>query len=104
MRLLSQVLIDDFGIDLAGWTLTLAGGISSNGTTIVGRGTNPSGFTEAWIAVLPEPSTATLLGCGLITLAILGRSREVSHVCSEEVGHVVDDLDVSPGLRRVLKI
>jgi probable HAF family extracellular repeat protein len=73
MRLLSEVLTDDYGIDLTGWSLELADGISSDGRTIVGRGTNPSGFTEAWVAVIPEPSTALLLAFGLLGLGVAGR-------------------------------
>ena len=49
---------------LSGWTLEYANGISDDGVTIVGQGTNPSGFTEAFIATIPEPSTALLLGAG----------------------------------------
>ena len=48
------------GIDLTGWTLTSATGVSADGYAIVGYGGNPDGFTEAWIAVLsdvPLPTT-----------------------------------------------
>lgn len=38
---------------ITGWTLTQASGISADGTTIVGYGTNPNGQTEGWIAHLP---------------------------------------------------
>jgi hypothetical protein len=33
-------------LDLSGWTLAEARGISMNGTTIIGTGTNPDGFKE----------------------------------------------------------
>lgn len=68
MRDLSVVLAS-LGIDLTGWTLTQATAISADGRTIVGVGTNPSGLTEGWIAVIPEPGTALLLGLGLAGLA-----------------------------------
>ena len=45
-------------------------GESCGGRTIEGAGTNPSGFTEAWIAVIPEPSTALLMGLGLVALGV----------------------------------
>ncbi|MHC4646251.1 MAG: PASTA domain-containing protein [Planctomycetota bacterium] len=41
-----------FGLELTGWTLGAAKGISPDGLTIVGNGTNPSGQDEAWIAVI----------------------------------------------------
>jgi probable HAF family extracellular repeat protein len=40
------------GVDLTGWTLSIAYGVSADGYTIVGSGTNPDGNTEAWIATL----------------------------------------------------
>jgi probable HAF family extracellular repeat protein len=52
MRNLQQVLINEFGLDLTGWQLLGATGISDDGKTIVGQGTNPSGSFEAWIARL----------------------------------------------------
>lgn len=38
---------------VSNWTLTQASGISADGLTIVGRGTNPTGQTEGWIVHLP---------------------------------------------------
>jgi hypothetical protein len=69
-----------------GWTLAAATGVSADGTVIVGRGINPSGETEAWIAILPEPITAVEVDIkpgsdsnamnpfsrGMIPVAILG--------------------------------
>jgi probable HAF family extracellular repeat protein len=59
----------EFGLDLTGWTLSEARGVSDDGLTIVGRGTNPGGDLEGWIAVIPEPSTAALLGLGLAAIS-----------------------------------
>ena len=50
MRNLKEVLVDDFGLALAGWTLRDAMAISDDGLTIVGNGTNPEGNSEAWRA------------------------------------------------------
>ena len=74
MRSLKQVLTNDYGLNLAGWTLNFANGISADGLTVVGLGTNPSGNQEAWIARLdaqnnqsvPEPSS--ILGLGMFSL------------------------------------
>ena len=73
MRGLMQVLMDQ-GIDMTGWSLTEARGVSADGLTIVGYGTNPLGQEEGWIAtIVPEPSTALLLGLGLSALAATRR-------------------------------
>jgi probable HAF family extracellular repeat protein len=72
MRELDGVLTA-IGLDLTGWTLNEAYGISDDGRVIVGWGTNPDNDREAWIAVIPEPSTGLLLGFGLAGLAVGGR-------------------------------
>lgn len=48
-----QLLLAAAGADLTNWNLSHATGISRDGTTIVGTGTNPQGFIEAWMARLP---------------------------------------------------
>ena len=60
MRSLKSVL-EEQGLSLAGWDLSQAHAISADGTTIIGYGIAPSGWTEAWIAVIPEPRAASLL-------------------------------------------
>ena len=58
MRSLKDVLEGDFGVDLTGWKLTWATGISGDGSTIVGYGTNGAGNTEGWIVTIPEPAVS----------------------------------------------
>jgi probable HAF family extracellular repeat protein len=52
MRPLRDVLVNEFGFDLAGWTLQRAESISEDGTVIVGTGINPQGRQRGWIAKL----------------------------------------------------
>ena len=61
------------GINLTGYTLTDAYGITDDGGTIVGQALAPGGSTTTYVAVLPEPSGICMLGFGMI--APLGRRR-----------------------------
>ncbi len=72
-RDLKDVLVNECGVDLTGWTLISARGVSADGLTIVGYGTNSAGFTEGWIATIPEPATFLLLSLG--ALALLKKRR-----------------------------
>jgi len=65
MRNLKDVLVTDYGLDLTGWTLSCAYGISANGLTFVGSGINPDARMEAWIATVPAPGAALLGVIGL---------------------------------------
>lgn len=50
-----KTVLESHGLDLTGWTLEDANGISDDGTIIAGTGMNPAGFFEGFIAVLPAP-------------------------------------------------
>ncbi len=83
MRNLQTVLVDS-GLDLTGWNLASAAGVSADGLTIVGYGVNTSGDVEAWVADLspeapiPEPSTIVLFSIGgLGILAYVWRRRKM---------------------------
>jgi probable HAF family extracellular repeat protein len=60
LRNLQSVLAGTYGLDLTGWSLKKAAGISADGNTIVGYGTDPAGKTEAWLAVVAEPTPLVL--------------------------------------------
>jgi hypothetical protein len=54
MQNLKRVLERHLGLELGDWKLLEATGVSADGRTIVGWGTNPNGDTEGWIAVIPR--------------------------------------------------
>ncbi len=58
LRGLKSVLETEYGLDLNGWTLREARGISADGRTIVGFGMNPQSNIEGWIAHLGDPCFA----------------------------------------------
>jgi probable HAF family extracellular repeat protein len=70
MQSLRDVLIAGGATGLDDWSLTDATGVSADGRTIVGYGTNPLGEQEAWIATVPEPGTLALALSGLMLLSV----------------------------------
>lgn len=59
LRNLKFVLESDHGLDLSGWKLNSATGISADGLTIVGNGSF-EGVDQAWIATVPQTIDPTL--------------------------------------------
>jgi probable HAF family extracellular repeat protein len=57
------------GLDLGGWTLVEATGVSASGRTIVGWGTNPSGQTEGFVATLGLAPAVPVMGAPAAALA-----------------------------------
>ena len=55
-RELKYVLESEYGLDLTGWSLEKASGMSADGLVIVGSGVNPDGRKEAWMANLSKKS------------------------------------------------
>lgn len=84
-----QVVIESEGVDLTGWTLLDARGVSADGSVVVGTGINPTGQREAYIfdfsgkitpppstpsnlpSVVPEPSGLMLFGIGTLCVCIV---------------------------------
>jgi probable HAF family extracellular repeat protein len=77
MRSLTEVLADDLGVDLTGWRLEFATGISADGATIIGQGIDPAGRQASWIAFIPEPGTALLVSGGLVVMRLAARRLRV---------------------------
>lgn len=63
LRSLHDDLLSKGVTAVTGWTLTQASGISADGLTIVGYGTNPDGRTEGWIAHFPAPPSPCYANC-----------------------------------------
>jgi probable HAF family extracellular repeat protein len=74
MRSLRDALTDA-GVDLSGWELSVAWGVSADGGTIVGAG-GYNGAYHGFIAVVPEPTSlsVTVLS-GALALSAHGRRR-----------------------------
>jgi probable HAF family extracellular repeat protein len=71
------LVLTTMGVDLSGWqSLDMVTGISDDGTRVVGTGTNALGYTEGFLAFVPEPSTGLLLGVGLAALAMRRRGGD----------------------------
>ena len=89
MRNLKDVLVNDCGLDLTGWTLSEPKGISADGSTILGDGSfGSSNYTQAWVAVIsPEPCTFVQAAVALLCLIGFARVRTwFSKICRRSVG------------------
>jgi hypothetical protein len=61
MRSLPQLLVNEFGLDLTGWTQLVASACSADGRVIVGYGIKQNAYA-AWRAVLPACAPCRLHG------------------------------------------
>jgi len=83
MQSLWDVLTTEYSLDLTGWSLQAATGISADGLVIVGYGINPSGNVEAWradlnlVPAVPVPGAALLGAIGLSVTGWLRRRRAI---------------------------
>ena len=74
-RFLDEILDGDMVI--AGWSQLVPTGLSADGQTIVGYGTDPQGRIQGWVTTIPAPS-----GLGLIVLGgiVARRHRRSPHI------------------------
>ncbi len=73
MRKVADVLTS-LDVDLMGWQLYRATGISNDGTVIVGAGFNPLGQSESWratLATVPEPEAFVMVCMAAAFLSLL---------------------------------
>lgn len=57
----AKVALQSYGLDLRGWTITRVNAITPDGMVLVGDGVHGT-RNEGWIAVIPSPATAVVLG------------------------------------------
>ena len=95
-RELEQVL-DDAGALIAGWTLVEAHAISSDGSTIVGMGVDPSGFPQAYRAVLPRKPKIHLLAMGIDDKGLIKQMRgDLSAILVANAFESLTNIEVDP--------
>ena len=80
MRSLRDVLEEDLGVDLTGWTLDKPPVISSDGDTMIALATNPDGDVEAFVSYVPEPSGGVYAGIALLVWLNQRRSTRMKRV------------------------
>ena len=68
VRSLQDVLEQEYGLDLTGWSLVAATDMSGDGQTVVGFGFNPQGDSEAFVAFLPIACRADINRDGVANL------------------------------------
>ncbi len=66
-------LLQEAGVEMTGWVLETATGISADGTVIVGSGSSPDSSLEAWIARLGPTPGVTTREAALNSLLTLGQ-------------------------------
>lgn len=69
------------GVNLSGWDLGWAHGVSADGSVIVGNGWY-NGVYQGWVVTIPSPAAALLLGGGMIVASGCRRRSPASGFAS----------------------
>ena len=71
-------LATDLGVDLTGWQLTSATGISADGNVIVGNGINPAGDIEGWVFIIDPPPIPPSITSQPLATQIIGANSSTT--------------------------
>jgi uncharacterized protein (TIGR03382 family) len=63
-----ETYLPTLGVDLTGWSIGTATGVSADGQTIVGKGSY-NGVARGWIVTIPAPASLAVAGFGLLALS-----------------------------------
>jgi uncharacterized membrane protein len=55
-----DILTNDYGLDITGWSAISIAAVSADGTAFAGEGINPDGNREGWFARLPVPTAISV--------------------------------------------
>jgi probable HAF family extracellular repeat protein len=77
-------LLTAAGVNITGWTLDTASGVSADGSVVVGSGTDPNGNGQAWLARFSPDGT------GLITPGVVAQSFSGQAAIGENDTRVID--------------
>jgi len=97
IRELKQVLSSDFGLDMTGWTLESAEGISADGRFITGSGSDPDGNITSWLVGLPvniNPAAFTVT-----PLALTDSAGDSANKINDQ-GQITGTVDGNDGISR----
>lgn len=95
MQNLKQVLENDYGLDLNGWTLMWAHEISADGNVIVGRGYNPEGNREGWVVIFSEPTIQVEVDIVPNTCNLQSRGKWITCLIKLPDDYVVAEVNAS---------
>jgi len=100
LKSVQNLLVAD-GVNLTGWELIAATGVSADGSVIVGFGTDPQGLRESWlaqlpIAAVPEPSTWAMMLIGFAGIGFISYRRRSKRILFGSTSVAVLIIELAP--------